>query len=91
MEDSFYAHCYDKTTNVSGHKELHTTMRYWSNKQRVINCHLQTYFMGKAKGNSIYQKIKNGVDNSDLPVSKLLMHGSDAVSYTHLDVYKRQI
>lgn len=78
MEDTFYTLCYDETTNASGHKELQTTVRYWSDKQnKVVNHHLQTFFIGKATGNTLYEKVKNAIDNANLPLSKLLMLGSD--------------
>ena len=75
---SFYTVCFDETTNVESKKELQIAVRYWSDsKCLVISRHLQTFFIGKADAQTLYEKINNAISNAKLQFSKILMIGSD--------------
>src|SRR5215469_14689484 len=43
----------------------------------VISRHLQTFFIGKADAQTLYEKINNAISNAKLQFSKILMIGSD--------------
>lgn len=78
MEGSFFTLYYDETTNAAGVKELQTGVRYWSNKHKRIICqHLETFYITTATATVLTDKICDAMTNASLPLSNLLMLGSD--------------
>lgn len=86
--ESYFTICFDETTNVEDKKELQVTIRYWSKaKDEVISRHLQTYFIGKADAQILYEKISCAISSANLLLQKLLMVGSDG-PYVNKKVHK---
>lgn len=78
VTNEYYSIIYDETTNSSGNKELQILIRYYSSsKNMVLSQHLVTYFIGKASAEILFEKIIQALDQANLPLSKMLMLGSD--------------
>lgn len=76
--NSKYTMQYDETTNKQIAKQLDIKVRYWSNSADEVSVkHLQTYLMGHATGKQISDKLLSSVSSNGLPLSKLVMLGSD--------------
>jgi glycosyltransferase A (GT-A) superfamily protein (DUF2064 family) len=69
---------YDETTNAEGAKELQCAIRYWSDavNEEVVQ-RMETFFIGTATGEILEDYIKKALNNSNIPIEKLLMLGSD--------------
>lgn len=73
-----YTLYYDETTNEESLKELHVGVRYYSKKlERVVNIHLQTFFLGHATGAILAEQIINSISDSNISMRKLLSLSSD--------------
>jgi hypothetical protein len=76
--NSWYTLQYDETTNAAGHKELQTVIRFWSeSRSSVVVHHLETFYMGHATAENIKGKVLLALSNADLPLSNIIMVGSD--------------
>lgn len=73
---SMYTLCYDETTNSAGRKELQTAVRYWSSSMsKIMTMHLQTFFIGSAKGEDLFKRLTEALQNAALPLKNLVMLG----------------
>lgn len=78
VKDSFYSIEYDETTNAENQKELQLMIRYWSESKEKINVkHLETMFIGHAKGEDLAQNILKDLENAHLSLQKMITLGSD--------------
>ncbi len=78
MNGTYFTLSYDETTNSGNSKELRVGVRYWSDRQNeIVSAHLKTIFIGKATGEEIKEKLLTAIDCSNLPLTNVLMLGSD--------------
>jgi hypothetical protein len=78
LKGAHYTLIFDETTNAAGKKELQTSVRYWSKeREEVVFNHLESFYMGHAAGMDIKSNLLKAIDNKNLPLSKLLMLGTD--------------
>lgn len=78
VKGSDYTLCFDETTNSASKKELQTSIRYYSEKQkRIQQHHLQTFFIENGKGETIVKYLEEGLQNANLPIERILTLGRD--------------
>lgn len=78
MDIPYYSLQYDETTNHENVKELQVLIKFWSKSEsRVVVCHLETFFLGKATAEVLREKIKAAVNNINLSLSHIVMLASD--------------
>lgn len=73
-----YTLCFDETTNDASQKELQTSIRYYSERQkRIQEFHLETFFIENGKGETIVKYLFLSLDNAKLPFERLLTLSRD--------------
>lgn len=78
LEGSYFSLMFDETTNVASQKQLSTMIRYWSeSQQKILVHHLETFYMGSATADQIFDKLNEALANAGLTHNHLLMLGSD--------------
>ena len=74
IQNVYYFILFDETTNSSNEKELQFMLQYWSNAQnKVISQHIETFFIGSATAEIIFDKTCEALHNVKLPRDYLLM------------------
>lgn len=69
---------YDETTGENSKKVLQTRVQFYNEQEhRVMSFHLETFYIGFAKGPDIMEKLLAAIDNGNLQLACLLMLGSD--------------
>ena len=78
MDGALFTLCFDETVNAGSSKELQTAVKYWSpSKEMIVTRHLQTFFMGSATADELYNKLCEAIDNTTLLRTNLLMLSND--------------
>lgn len=78
VKDKKYTLCFDETTNDASKKELHTSVRYFSEKnKRIQQHHLQTFFIENGKGVTIAKYLDEALLNAKLSLQDMLTLGRD--------------
>lgn len=78
LEGCYFSLMFDETTNVASQKQLSTMIRLWSETQKLILVyHLETFYMGSATAELIFDKLYEALANAGLTHNHLLMLGSD--------------
>jgi hypothetical protein len=78
MKNRLFTLIFDETTNVSSKKQLSIMVRYFSESLgKIVIHHLQTYFMGSATGQLIFEKLCYAMESNGLSYKNLLMLSSD--------------
>ncbi|KAJ6643983.1 hypothetical protein Bhyg_08948 [Pseudolycoriella hygida] len=73
-----YTLCFDETTNDASRKELQTSVRYYSERQKQIQeFHLETFFLENGKGETIVKYLFQSLDNEKLPTERLMTLSRD--------------
>ena len=67
-----YSILFDETTNNQGQKQLGIKIRYWSNNQnKIVICHLRTYFMGHATIQQLAGKLVSSLQENNISLKQL--------------------
>ena len=78
LRENYFSLQYDETTNNKDLKELQICLRFYSEKEKkIVVKHLETFFLGNAKAETLKEYIVNSLNNAGLHLKKLLMLGSD--------------
>ncbi len=73
-----YTLCFDETTNDASKKELQTSIRYYSERQkRIQEFHLEAFFIENGLGETIVKYLLLSLDNAKLPIERLLTLSRD--------------
>lgn len=68
---------FDETTNDASQKELQTSIRYYSENQKRISAHLETFFIENGKAETIVKYLFLSLSNAKLPIERLLTLSRD--------------
>lgn len=77
-KDVLFSILFDDTSNVRSKKEMQIRIRYWSHTESAIVCrHLQTYFLGSATGQILFDYLIKAIDFNNLLQKNVLTLGCD--------------
>ena len=77
-EDVLFSLLFDDTSNVKSKIKMQIRIKFWSNTENLVVCyHLQTYFLGSATGQILYNHLMKALDKNNLSVKNLMALGCD--------------
>lgn len=82
--ESSFALLFDDTSNAKSMKELQIRLRFWSGEENcIVNRHLETYYIEKADGNTLFSYLQKAIESNDLTYDKVLTLGCDGPKVNH--------
>lgn len=78
LKGCHYVLCFDETTNDASKSELHVSVRYYSvRNKRVVQCHLETFFIENGCADTIAGYLLKALDNAKVPIDKMITLSRD--------------
>lgn len=92
LKNVFFSLQFDETSNVKNKKELQTRVFFWAEEGKVIQRHLETRFIDKGDGKTIFKNLLGILESNGLSLNKLVTVSRDGpnVNKTVFNLFQKK-
>lgn len=78
VKGAYYTLCFDETTNDANRKELHSSIRHYSEqRKRIHQFHFETFFIENGEAETMVKYLIQALHNAKLPLEHMIALGRD--------------